>query len=359
MESFTPKSAVVQLADHLRGQILSGDIGETMPGINQLVRELGMGTNTVLAAVASLEKEGLLENRGGRRSRRILRDAESLRTVGLKVRILLYEPSDRKTDYLVELVHLLGAAGHKASFAAKTMRCLGMDQKRIARFVEVTEADAWVVVAGSRALLEWFHGRMTPTFALFGRHRKVPLAAASVDKVRAYHDLVDRLVSLGHRRIVNVVREDRRKPAPGFLECLFLERLSHHGIQTGAYNMPDWDDNPKGLHTLLDSLFRTTPPTALLLDEPMIFISARDHLARQGIIAPEKVSLAYCDTDTLMDWCLPQVTHIRWHTRPIIQRVIRWVDKIGIGRDDRHKSASKAHLFAGGTIGPAPGPSLR
>ncbi len=43
-----------------------------------------------------------------------------------------------------------------------------MDLRRIARFDEGTEADAWVVGAGSRELLEWFNGRMTPTFALFG-----------------------------------------------------------------------------------------------------------------------------------------------------------------------------------------------
>ncbi|HSP43445.1 MAG TPA: substrate-binding domain-containing protein, partial [Luteolibacter sp.] len=115
----------------------------------------------------------------------------------------------------------------------------------------------------------------------------------------------------------------------------------------------------KGLHTLLNSLFRTTPPTALLLDEPVLFIAARDHLARKGIVAPKSVSLVCCDADSSFDWCLPQVTHIRWDSRLIVQRVVRWADQIGRGKNDRRQSASKAHLVVGGTIGPAPGSSFR
>lgn len=76
----------------------------------------------------------------------------------------------------------------------------------------------------------------------------------------AYAEVVERLVNLGHRRIVNLVREERRKPTPGFLDRFFLEQLRNHGIQTGPYHLPDWEDTPEGLQHLLDSLFQHTPP---------------------------------------------------------------------------------------------------
>lgn len=351
------------LTDHIVEQIRRGMVEghwrETLPGRDRLAVDLGCSHSTVEEALQRLAKEGLLVSQGPGRRRRIQMTDEVIRPRSLRVAILLYEPSDRKTDYLVELVHRLGKGGHEASFASKTMHGLGMDLKRISKVVESTEADAWVVVAGSRELLAWFLGRESPTFALFGRHRQLNLAGTGVNKAPAYVEVVDRLVALGHRRIVNLVREERRKPVPGLLDRLFLDLLSRHGIQTGPYNLPDWEDSPKGLHTLLDSLFRTTPPTALLLDEPMLFIAARDHLARQGIVAPEKVSLVCCDPDSSFDWCLPQVTHIRWDSRAIAQRVVRWADQIGRGKDDRRKSASKADLVVGGTIGPASRMSLR
>jgi hypothetical protein len=63
-----------------------------------------------------------------------------------------------------------------AIYAAKSMCELGMNLSRIRRMAEQTEADAWVVVAGPRDVLEWFAARDTPAFALFGRLLEVPLA---------------------------------------------------------------------------------------------------------------------------------------------------------------------------------------
>jgi len=71
----------------------------------------------------------------------------------LRVMILLYEESDRLAGYMVDLLHQLQNTGHHAIFAEKTMREFKMDVRRIARFVEKTEADAWVVAAGPRNVL--------------------------------------------------------------------------------------------------------------------------------------------------------------------------------------------------------------
>lgn len=68
----------------------------------------------------------------------------------------------------------------------RASRCLGdmgMDVRRVARFVRGTATDAWVVVGGSRDVLEWFASQSLPAFALFGRNRRVPMASASPDKI--------------------------------------------------------------------------------------------------------------------------------------------------------------------------------
>jgi DNA-binding LacI/PurR family transcriptional regulator len=164
--------------------------------------------------------------------------------------------------------------------------------------------------------------------------------------------VVERLVELGHRRIVSVVREERRKPAPGMLERFFLDQLRKHGIQTGPYHLPDWIDSPAGLRSLLDSLFQHTPPTALLLDEPALFIAARNHLANRGIHAPRDVSLVCCDSNPVFDWCIPAITHIAWDPRPVIRCVVHWAANVSRGKDDRKKTLTRSQLVPGGTIGP-------
>lgn len=346
-------SIAEQAARIIRDGLAEGRWRATMPGRLRLAGELGVNHKTAEAALQILEAEGMLASQGAGKVRKILHPGRT-KPATLRVMILLYEKSDLKTDYIVELLHRLQDAGHDASFAPRTLQELGMDVTRVARFVGRTETDAWVVVAGSRAVLEWFAEQPAPAFALFGRSVGVPLASTAPEKKGAYAELVKRLVEMGHRRIVYLVREERRKPTPGFLERCFLEQLANHGMQTGPYNLPDWKETPEGLRLLLDSLFRHTPPTALLLDEPSVFIAARDHLARRGVYAPEHVSLVCCDADSTFDWCRPAITHIAWDSRPVINRVVRWAGNVSRGKDDRRMSTNKARLVVGGTIGPAP-----
>jgi DNA-binding LacI/PurR family transcriptional regulator len=255
--------------------------------------------------------------------------------------------------YLVDLRHQLTEAGHTATFARKTICELGMDAGRVARLVEETEADAWVVVAGPREVLLWFAARPAPAFAMFGRSFNVPLASTSPSKREALHEVVDRLVSLGHRRIVMIAREDRRKPEPGFFERLYLEKLESCGIPTSAYNLPDWGDRPEELQRILNSLFNLTPPTALIIADVVLFFAVQQHLSRLGIHAPEHVSLVCTDASPSFDWCRPTIAHIDWDFVPLVKRVVNWANSVSCGKDDRRKSGTKARFVIGGTIGSA------
>jgi DNA-binding LacI/PurR family transcriptional regulator len=303
-------------------------------------------------AIQRLVKEGLLVSPGAGGRRRIVLSEGMARPRALRVMILLYEDADRKASYMVDLLHRLRDTGHEAIFAEKTLRDLGMNVKRIARFAEASAADAWVVMAGSRDVLQWFAGRKTPAFALFGRNTHSALASLSLQKVDALIKLADRLVDLGHRRIVILSREERRKPTPALLEQAFLDRLEELGIPTGPYNLPDWGCSPRELRQILDSLFRHTPPTALIVDQPSLCVAVLQHLSRLGLTAPADVSLACTDMSDSFEWCDPGIAHIAWDSRPVINRVVKWADNIGHGKDDRRKIASKVRLVPGGTIGP-------
>jgi DNA-binding LacI/PurR family transcriptional regulator len=340
-----------QVTERLRQGMAEGRWQVTLPGRKRLAGELGCSPWTVEEAMQRLAREGLLVSPGAGSRRRIVLSEGMTRPRALRVMILLYEEADRKASYMVDLLHRLRDR-HEAIFAEKSMRDLGMSVKRIARFVEGSAADAWVVMAGSRDILEWFAGRETPAFALFGRNSQSPLASLSLQKVEALIELADRLVDLGHRRIVILSREERRKPNPAFLEQLFLDRLEERGIPIGPYNLPDWRDSPKEFRQIFDSLFRHTPPTALIVDQPSLCVAVLQHLSRLKLTAPAGVSLACTDMSDSFEWCDPGIAHIAWDSRPVINRVAKWADNIGHGKDDRQKNASKVTLVLGGTVGP-------
>ncbi|MCX6877722.1 MAG: hypothetical protein NTW21_28515 [Verrucomicrobia bacterium] len=82
------------------------------------------------------------------------------RRSSLRVAILLCDADDRRLDYIVDLQHELGQAGHTAGLAPRTRAECGMSVERIARMMKKTAADAWVVLAGPQAVLEWFKEEM-------------------------------------------------------------------------------------------------------------------------------------------------------------------------------------------------------
>lgn len=341
-----------QLAAYLREQIMRGIWLGEMPGAPSLATKLGVDHRMVIAAFGLLENEGLLAPQGAGRRRRIVLP-ENHSTSGLRLQILPYEKGDRQLYYVVDLLHRLLEMGHIANLSSRTLQEMGMDLTQVARFVQRTEADAWIVMGGSRAILEWFAEQPKPVFAFAGRWRKVPIAANCPDKVPALRKAVRRLVELGHRRIVMLIREERRKPNPGFFERAFLEELQAHGIRTGPYNLPDWKDDLHDFHRCIDSLFRHTPPTALLIDVMPLFIAAQQHLAQHCIIAPRDVSMVCLDPDLAFDWCQPSVAHIHWEPLPLVRRMTRWADNVARGKEDRRQSFTKAEFIEGGTIGPA------
>lgn len=343
-----------QVTDLLRKGMAEGRWRETLPGRNQLADELGCSHWTVEAAMRRLAKEGLLVSQGPGRMRRIVLSAQLTRGKSMRIKILLYEMWDRQADYLLNLLSSLQAEGHEAEFTSKTMEELGMNVNRIARYVNTMEADAWIVIAGPLDVLQWFAAQPVPAFGLFGRLTDVSLPSFAVSKADALRDLVDRLVDNGHRRIVMIVREERRKPAPGRLEQLFLARLQEKGIPTGAYNLPDWGDTPEELRRAIRSLFKHTPPTALIIAQPQLFFAVMQQLSSIKISAPEDVSLACTDTSLNFDWCVPEVTHIHWDSRIAVQRVLKWARNVSRNKDDVRKKATNAQLVLGGTIGPAP-----
>jgi DNA-binding LacI/PurR family transcriptional regulator len=162
------------------------------------------------------------------------------------------------------------------------------------------------------------------------------------------------LIALGHRRIVLLSREVRRKPIPGLFEREFLAELESHGIRTGPYNLPDWDNNMDDFHRCIDSLIRHTPPTALIVDEMLLFIAAQQHLAQCGFLVPRDISMVCTDPDPAFAWCKPSVAHIYWNPDQIIRRIVLWANHIARGIDDRRQNFVTATFVEGGTVGPAP-----
>jgi DNA-binding LacI/PurR family transcriptional regulator len=353
MPPLTLLSAANQVAAHLRNDLIRGRWTGTMPGVDRLAVELGVNRKTVDAAVQQLEREGILIGQGLRRKRRIA-PLKSRRSRPMRVAILLYDKQDSQREFNLKLPDALANAGHTIVPLSATLVDLKMDVARVRRFVKKNRADAWVVMAGPQDLLKWFASQSIPVFALFGRREGLPIPAIGPDYRVAIVDAVRHLTRLGHRRIVLLCRRERRMPTSGPTERAFLDELKAQGLSAGEYNLPDWEETREGLRKLLNSLFKVTPPTALIIDEPSIFIATQQFLAENNLRVPQQVSLISTESNPEYSWCMTEISHFRWDYSRVIPRINRWAQAVSHGRKDVKQTFVPAEFVHGGTIGPAP-----
>lgn len=147
-----------------------------------------------------------------------------------------------------------------------------------------------------------------------------------------------------------LAHEERRKPRPALFEQNFLNELTALGLPIGSYNLPDWNDTPAGLRACLESLFQHSPPSALIIGDLPLLMPVQQFLARRGIMIPDDVSVLSTDEDPSFAWCDPVISHITWDYRPLVRRVLGWVENVAHGREDKRQTLFDAKFVEGGTI---------
>lgn len=343
-------SKIEQVAAVLREDVAKGRWSREIPGKDELSLDYGVNSKTVGLAMQLLEKQGVLINQGSGRPRRIAKHED--KNQSLQIKILLYDKNDYALFNNRDLIHELAASGHNVNIAEKTQSNLGMNVKRLAEYVSKVQADAWIVTAAPREILEWFSQQPIPALAQFGQNHDLNISSVSIDKVSPMRDAIRRLVELGHRRIVFIARSERRKPKLPLPEQAFLQELEAHGITTGSYHLPEWASRIPDFHRCLESLFGKTPPTAMIIDESVHFLAAQLFLARKGIVAPRDVSMICLDPDQAFSWCDPMISHIAWNRKQFIGSVSSWVNAVSAGDLSIRRMMVRAKFMEGGTIGP-------
>jgi hypothetical protein len=58
--------------------------------------------------------------------------------------------------------------------------------------------------------------------------------------------------------------------------------------------------------------------------------------------------------DPLFSWCEPEVAHVHWDHKDVLDRVIRWTRSLASGKVDRERVLTQSRFVIGGTVGPVP-----
>jgi DNA-binding LacI/PurR family transcriptional regulator len=188
---------------------------------------------------------------------------------------------------------------------------------------------------------------------MFGFMSQLPIAGAGPDSSSGCVESVHQLVARGHQRIVMLTPRHTRLSEPNRAVRAFLDSLEAEGISTGHYNLPDWDEeDEEDLHVMLDSLFKLTPPTVIIIDDKVTFCAVLQFLLERGIQVPGDVSLMCHEFIESFTWCEKSISYIQWDWAPISRRLRNWMKNASQGKEDTRQNFVKSSFVAGRTLGP-------
>lgn len=353
-----PLSRAEQAAEQLKQLVSDGSLGPELPGVETLAVECGVSPVTMRQGLRILEREGFVSNLGPGR-RRTVQGSLRQSTRGRSLQVGMLSSSGRESidlgyrKVLDVFESELFSQGHRFFILPVTQRDLGYDTGRIIKRVEKEKVDLWLVESAQAELLRWFANRPQPVFACGGQFLDIPgLPATGSATVPVTMDTVRRLCQLGHRRIVCLKAGPLRKNLR-FRQILFTT-LEESGIKPSNYNLPDWEETPEGLHQLLDSLFRVSPPTALIVASPVWMQGVLSFLALRGYKTPDHVSLVCERYDPGLEWCRPQITHFQHDDDGALRILRRWMKGMMDGKPYTKQTLLSVEVVPGGTVGPAP-----
>lgn len=323
-----------QVAEHLRAELSRGRWTDFMPGRDLLARELGVNGSTIERALAQLERENLLQSGGAGKRRRIVAGNQSL--LDNQVCIVLYEAADEFDKYIIELRQQLQEAGYTAILAPKSLSDLKHNPQKVAAMLSKNPANAYILQAAARPVLEYLSTTSFPVFSLFGRMFDLPIAGTGPDKIPALKDAIEKLHRNGHKRFVFLSREAKSENR-GLFERVFFEELEKRGLAPSNYNLPVWEASPEGLEKCLESLFQFTPPSVIFVDDWLLLLAIQNYLMHKRGLAFRQLVCICTDFHPSFDWCRPKIAHFYWDSKAIVRCVLRWVDRIAQGKDDKEQ----------------------
>ena len=103
---------------------------------------------------------------------------------------------------------------------------------------------------------------------------------------------------------------------------------------------------------MLESLFKTTPPTVLIINDKVTYFAVLQFLMERGIRVPGDVSLVCHEFIHSITWCDDPIAYIHWDWAPITKRLLDWMSNVSLNREDNEQDLFKPRFVSGRTLGP-------
>ncbi len=321
------QSLVAQTAQALRHEIGIGTWPEWLPSERSLCAMFQVSRNTLRAALAELQHEGLVRTEHGA-GNRVLRASAKKRTTpeSRDVGLLSPEPLEHlrptQTLWIDELRALLIERDCRLHVFHGRQYFRSGPGPALEKLIAQQAHGCWILTLSNEAIQRWFSERRINCVVAGSVHGGLNLPSRDLDHRAMCRHAAGTLLGLGHRRLALLIEESRLagdlESEAGFVEGVGLSRWPdadavisrHDGTVAGIAN---------ALRRLMSS---KSPPTAALVANAYHYLTVVSRLAQLDVRVPQDMSVISRDEDPFLSFLVPSPSRYAINARALSKSLV-------------------------------------
>lgn len=231
-----------------------------------------------------------------------------------------------------------------------------MPTKEPPRFVRQGKVDGLIMLGRfPRAEVKRIKDFGVPLLHLDGHRENIKVDYVTTDGYGACSQIVDELVSLGHRRIV-FMAFDHEDTNADQREAGFLAAVAKHELpKTLSVSLRDFETTAEGYESLKPLLKSKRPPTAIVAVNDTLAVEIQEFLQADGYSIPNDLSIFGFNDDKDSRKANPQISTVRIDKERLGRTGADMIINRINHRDTKHQSNSLPfELILRGSIGAPP-----
>lgn len=346
-----------QIEQEVRQRLAAGLWRDQLPSERRMCLELRVGRNSLRAALARLEKQGVvaIEPGIGIKSREcpVREGIQSERTIALLSPVPLEQLRPHQTLWIDELRGLLAESAAAMRFHCEPRCFRPKSQTALAKLVNQNVSSCWVLIRSTLSMQGWFQRNGTRCVIAGSCHEGIDLPYVDLNHHATCRHAAITFLRMGHRRIAFLTHAAEhagdKQSELGFMEGV-AEYQDRDATGTVLHINNDKNNTSRLLGRLME---RRDAPTAILVNQSYHYLTAFSMLLQLGKAIPRDVSMICRDHDTFLSFLEPTPTYYGDDAQMFAKKLTRVVTAIVDSREvDNLRVNLLPELVAGKTLGP-------